>query len=251
MVGDQLTKPAECPSPTHNRLRDEWAAYKTTRAEWAKAVQAGDMSKPEPVEPRRHVPIGNPHVCGRCLAGVRQQLGELPELAAHYLANTDGYAHDTREGERVAGSADPRSPSKPSDDVDELVRWLTEWEAALRGQTPFVARGHIAALLDTVVAQILIRTDLLAERDDVEAFAFGDRGVAWWHRYLTAKTRAGRRTLRQSVRCDRCREYNLWWTEGDENVECRGMTGTCGRIIAKATIEEWINAAYQGDLAAT
>lgn len=250
-LGEVVSKPAECPSPTHDRLRNEWATYRTAHAEWAEKVRDGDATTPEPEEPRRWVPAANPYICGSCATWLRRQLGELTELAPKYLTDNDGYPRDTREGERVAGSADPASPSRPSDDVDELVQWLSDWEAALRGQPPLVARCELATILDLTVAQILARFDTLLLRDDVVGFAFGDHAVAWWHRYLTNRTRAGRRTLLQAVRCDRCGERNLWWREGDENAECRGFAGTCQRIIPKATIDGWVDAAYASELAAT
>ena len=63
------------------------------------------------------------------------------------------------------------------------------------------------------------------------AVKFGD-GVHVWHRRLVRITKAGTGTHHKPVRCPRCEELALWWTEGDNHVVCRGKGGACGRLIS-------------------
>lgn len=41
----------------------------------------------------------------------------------------------------------------------------------------------------------------------------------------------GTGTHHRPVRCPRCGELAVWWTEGDEHAVCHGKNNTCGRLI--------------------
>lgn len=220
---------ASCPGSCNDPYRKAVAAYKQALADYDPLDP--EQSRPEPPEIRPWP--GNPW-CGRCRSRIREQLAELDDLAALLGAAADGH-RASPGGERVSGSAEPPSPSRAGDDLDELTVMLSGWEGAYRDLREWPAltrRGNLASVLTTCVAWLTLHLDeiLLAPF----AADFGTE-VMQWHRELTAKSKAGARTLRKPLRCPRCRLLLLTWTEGDADVRCGNPS--CHAVIPLAEYE--------------
>lgn len=77
------------------------------------------------------VPVqGQPVWCVSCSVRIARSLLSLPEAFAHLELDK---LHGTQAGgEHVSGSKAPPSPSPKADVQDDVVRWLTSWEDAVR-----------------------------------------------------------------------------------------------------------------------
>ncbi len=218
-----------CPGTCNRRWREAREQFKQALADYDPLDANQSRPIPPPIQPWP----GDPW-CGRCKSRIRETLAELDDLAALLMATADG--HRAAPGaERVSGSAEPPSPSRAADDLEELTSVLAGWETAYREliDAPALARrGHLASAVTTCIAWLNARLgDILTAPFAVD---FGQE-VMQWHRELTNKTKAGARTLRKPLRCPRCHLVLLTWTEGDTHVICGNPD--CGKHIPLAEYE--------------
>ncbi len=211
---------------------DAWHAHQLARAEATAAGKDADEDPgPEqdpPVEPTLRPYAGNPIWCLTDSAAVRSALVDLDDKMTLHLLAGDGHGSATSE-ERVSGSAEPGSPSPAHDDLDELVEWLADWEAALRESQRWPAkpyRGVSAPALTSALAWLTTHLDLILAHPDL-AEGFGT-GVLRWHARLEAatKTRIKPRWIARDLRCHQCHAKTLAQLEGEDRVECRNPS--CG-----------------------
>jgi hypothetical protein len=224
----------ECPGSCNFRLREARDAYKA-------ALQAYDPLDPEQSRPELPDirPVYGTPWCDRDQVVIRRELAELDDLAS-MLARTATGDRGRRPGAKLPtrkGHGQP-SPSPAADMLSELYSTVCEWERASVGE-PKARRGYLAdartQALDRLVEHFptvivtAVPMVVLADGSKVPfAVAFG-KGVRSWHRRLRQLTSAGTGTHHKPVRCPRCEQLSLYWTEGDDHVECRNRA--CGRLI--------------------
>lgn len=160
-----------CPGRCNSGVRRAAAAYEAAIAQWR--PDSGE----EPPEPPKLRPWpGEPAWCSACSATLRACLADLDELLALRLIMADGFQ---TAGEQLVGRVhgtkqNPASLSPGQDDLDEIVRWLRDWEDAVRDSQGWMTapyRGTNAPALTGVVSWLLTHLDLiLNHRDMAEPF---------------------------------------------------------------------------------
>jgi hypothetical protein len=220
-----------CPGSCNYRYREAMAA-------WQQAMAGYDplnphQSRPGPPEIR---PVTGTPWCPRCQAILRRELAELDYLASLLNAAADG-----QRGQRP-GAKMPKgknhggpSPSPTADLLEELAGDLREWESTVRGHQPLARRGHLATETTMMITWLTGQFD----KAIIMPFAvkFGE-GIQAWHRRLNHLAKAGTGTHHRAVRCPRCSEMAVWWTEGDDHAICHGKGNTCGRLIGLDELDE-------------
>ncbi|MEU6725520.1 hypothetical protein ABZ917_17575 [Nonomuraea wenchangensis] len=233
MFDQSISPDGACVGPCNHRSREAWKAYHKAREDHADAVDAwvetGQDGEPpaEPEQPDVRFWPGDPLICDKDRARVRAALADLDELMTLRLLYADGF--ETRgQAERVSGSAEPSSPSSAYDDLNELLRWLREQEAAYRATQPgWLAtpyRGDAAPALTSAVAWLTRHLDgILAHPALAADFA---AGVLHWQCRTdqAAKAKPRRRSL--PLRCPQCHLATLSRMDGDDLIECRNSD--CG-----------------------
>ncbi|HEV2255384.1 MAG TPA: hypothetical protein VGS06_19560 [Streptosporangiaceae bacterium] len=206
---------------------------------WRKAREAFDLALAgyDPLDPAQSRPVppdlypvyGDPW-CGRCKTQIRRELAEIDDLASILGAMADGH-RGRRPGTRLSRSRQSAapSPSPTGDLLEELRHDIHGWETATRGTDPLARRGFLATETTTSISWLVTHFDDAILHPDF-AVDFG-REILRWRRTLKQLTSAGVGVQHKPVRCPRCDEYAVFWTEGDDHAECRGKGGTCGRLI--------------------
>ena len=236
-----------CPGTCNYWYREAQAAYKQAVAEYDPL--APDQSRPEPPDIRPWP--GEPFWCTREAATIRRELAELDYLTAMLARAADG-----QRGQRPGAKMPPKgkkhggpTASPTADMLEELAGDLREWESAVRGGEPLGRRGHLDTETSMMIAWLCGRGRFeramlmgrpVKTRDGREvpwAVRFGE-DVREWRRKLVRITKAGTGVHHKPVRCPRCEELALFWTEGDDYVECKGKGGTCGRLISLDDYDE-------------
>jgi len=231
----------DCPGSCNYRYREAQATYQQALADYD-PLDPG-QSRPEPPDIKPWP--GVPYWCGKDASVIRRELAELDYLAAMLAMAADG-----QRGQRPGAKMPPKgkkhggpTASPTADMLEELAGDLREWESRVRGGEPLTRRGH----LDTETAMMIAwlagqgqfaraiaigtLTKLPDGREVPWAVKFG-MGVREWRRKLVRITKAGTGVHHKPVRCPRCGELALFWTEGDDYVECKGKGGTCGRLMS-------------------
>lgn len=212
-----------CPGSCNYRFREAQAAYKQALAGYDPLDPA--QSRPGPPEIKA-VP-GTPWWCDRDKATIRRELAELDYLASLLAAAADGQRGQRPgakmpKGKRHGGP----SPSPTADLLEELAGDLREWESTVRGYEPLTRRGHLASETTMMITWLLAQFDRAMLMRVAPKFG---QGIYDWHRKLNRLSKAGTGTHHKPVRCPRCEQMMLFWTEGDDYVECRNRV--CGRLI--------------------
>jgi hypothetical protein len=248
---------ADCPGSCNYRYREARAAYDQALA----GYDPLDPHQSRPEAPEIRAWPGAPIWCARDAAVIRRELAELDYLTAMLAMTADG-----QRGARPGAKMPPKgkqhggpTASPTADLLEELAGDLREWESAVRGGEPLTRRGHLDTETSMMItwlcgqgqfakAMLISRPVKLPDGREVPwAVKFGE-GVRHWHRRLVRITKAGTGVHHKPVRCPRCGELALYWTEGDDYVECKGKGGTCGRLIS---IDEYDKLAAEQDDAET
>lgn len=181
-----------------------------------------DAAQSRPLPPDIQPWPGDPIWCGRCTARIRVCLSELDDAAAIMLAAADGHRPQSGE-QRVAGSREDPTASPAGDDLEELGRMLTAWEDIYRGikgwEESKPRRGFLASQVTTCASWLMAKLDGILAAPDIAA-DFGAE-IQQWHKEICGKGKAGARTLRKPLRCPGCQLLLMYWTEGEDRVECR------------------------------
>jgi hypothetical protein len=220
-----------CPGPCN-------AQYRKAREAFGEALALYDpldSAQSRPLPPDTQPWPGDPIWCGRCTARIRQCLSELDEAAAIMLAAADGHRPQSGE-QRVAGSREDPTASPAGDDLEELGRMLTAWEdiyRSMKGWSSPPRRGFLASQVTSCASWLMLQLDGILCAPDICA-DFGTE-IMQWHREIAGKGKAGARTLRKPLRCPSCKTLLMYWTEGEEAVQCRNRE--CGRIMLYAEYE--------------
>jgi hypothetical protein len=232
-----------CPGSCNYRYREAQDLYRQALADYDPLDPK--QSRPEP--PVIRMVPGNPW-CARCKTIIRRDLAELDYLAPILAASADG-----QRGQRP-GAKMPKgkqhggpSPSPTADLLEEMAGDLREWEYRVRGGAPLARRGHLATettmmitwLVDKFDRAIIMSTPTRAADGNLVPWAvkFG-QGVKEWHQKLNHIAKAGTGTHHRAVRCPRCEEMAIWWTEGDDHAICHGKNNTCGRLIGLDELDQ-------------
>src|SRR5580704_3226334 len=237
---------ADCPGSCNYRHREAQAAYKQALADYDPLDAR--QSRPDPPEIRPWP--GTPVWCARCAAVIRRELTELDYLAAMLAQAADGQRGQRPGAKMPAGKQHGAPSASPAADLlEELAGDLREWESEVRGGEPLTRRGHLDTETSMMVAWLCgqghfaramatVRPSLMPDGRTVPwAAKFGD-GVRQWHRKLARITKAGSGTHHRGVRCPRCEEMAVWWTEGDDYAVCHGKGNTCGRLIGLDELDQ-------------
>jgi hypothetical protein len=231
-----------CPGACNYRWREAQDAYKQALAEYDRAARL-DPHQSRPEAPEIRPWPGSPVWCARDSATIRRELTELDYLAAMLAQAADGQRGQRPGAKMPAGKQHGGPSASPAADLlEELAGDLREWESEVRGGEPLTRRGHLDTETSMMIAWLCgaghfaramatVRPSLLPDGRTVPwAAKFGD-GVHRWHRKLARITKAGSGTHHRGVRCPRCEEMAVWWTEGDDHAVCHGKGNTCGRLI--------------------
>lgn len=223
-----------CPGKCNSRPRREHddyaralAAWQAEMADWGAARDEHRGVEPvRPTEPSCRWMAGAPHWCLSDASAVRSALADLDEQMALRLLAGDGHG-SLNLAERVSSSPEPGSPSPAHDDLDELIRWLREWERAYRESQSWPTaphRGEAAPALTSAVGWLLAHLDaILAHPDHAEGFGIG---VLYWHNRLTTAAKTRPRRISKQLRCPQCHLATLSQVEGEDRIECRNRD--CG-----------------------
>ncbi|MEV8639482.1 hypothetical protein AB0395_48550 [Streptosporangium sp. NPDC051023] len=222
--------PGKCNARPRREHDDHARALATWQAEMADWIASSDEDRgPEPVrpaEPTSRWMAGAPYWCLSDSSAVRSALTDLDEQMTLRLLAGDGHG-SLSLAERVSSSPEPGSPSPAHDDLDELVRWLREWERAYResqGWPTAPHRGEAAPALTSAVGWLLAHLDgILAHPDHAEGFGVG---ILYWHNRLAAAAKTRPRRISKQLRCPQCHLATLSQVEGEDRVECRNRD--CG-----------------------
>ena len=202
-------------------------AWQKQMAEWIAAdPQARGAEPARPAEPTSRWVAGTPFWCLNDSAAIRAALTDLDEQMTLRLLAGDGHGSLNME-ERVSGSVEPSSPSPAHDQLDELVRWLRDWERAYRDSQGWPAapyRGESAPALTSCVAWLAAHLDMLLTHPELSV-PFGS-GVLSWHQEISAAAKTRRRLVAKHLRCPQCHLATLCQLEGEDRIECRNRD--CG-----------------------
>jgi hypothetical protein len=229
-----------CPGSCNYRYREAWDLYRAAIATYDPLNP--DQSRPAPPEIKA-VP-GAPWWCDRCKTVIRRELAELDYLASLLAAAADGQRGQRPgakmpKGKRHGGP----SPSPTADLIEELAGDLRGWESTVRGHEPLARRGHLATETSMMITWLSGQFDKAMLMRSAPEFGLG---VLDWHRKLNRLAKAGTGTHHKPVRCPRCEQMMLFWTEGDDHVECRNRA--CNRLMS---LDEYDEIAAAQDAQAT
>lgn len=236
-----------CPGSCNYRYREAMAGYKQALADY----DPMDPAQSRPEQPEIKPWPGAPYWCTRDTAAIHKELAELDYLSAMLAMAADG-----QRGQRPGAKMPPKgkqhggpTPSPTADMLEELAGDLREWERVVRGAEALTRRGHLDTETSMMIAWLagdgrfaramhigrLVKT---ADGRTVPwAVRFGE-DVRSWRRKLAAITKAGTGTHHRGIRCPRCDERAVWWTEGDDHAVCHGKNNTCGRLIGLDELDE-------------
>jgi hypothetical protein len=196
-------------------------------ATWAAADPAKRGPEPHrPAEPALRWTAGAPFWCLTDSSAIRSALVDLDEQMTLRLIAADGHG-SLNLAERVSSSPDPVSPSPAHDQLDELVRWLRDWENAYReaqGWSTAPYRGESAPALTSCVAWLTAHLDGILAHPEL-AVGFGS-GLLSWHSELAAAAKTKPRRISMQMRCPQCHLATLSKLEGEDRIECRNRD--CG-----------------------
>ncbi|HEX8866696.1 MAG TPA: hypothetical protein VF821_13655 [Lentzea sp.] len=203
-------------------------------AAYRAAVQRGDTDPGDPIP-------GEPVWCRQDQARIRRQLAELDDLAA--LLNMQADGHREQGGERGSRGVHQPSPSPIADELDELTRWLLDWEDAYRELPEHnwpspPRRGMLASTRSTSIAWLGERLDGVLASPFAADFG---REVSQWHRRLAVMVKAGTGRHIKPVPCPRCDHKALVWHEGDDHIRCE----QCGRLLSLTDYDDLVRTAAQ------
>jgi hypothetical protein len=225
--------PGACPGPCNKRYQEAWAKYAADVGDYNETgLLDADRSRPEP--PAARFWPGSPVWCTDCTTKIRLRLAQLDTLAGRLAAEADGY-REPGDLERVSGTTEPSSQSRAGDDLDEMFRMLSTWEAiyrTLKGWQSGAPHGDLAARETECIDWL--RRHLNGILVSGIAADFGLE-VLQWHRESCGAAKAGVRTLRKPMRCPSCKCVMLFWTEGETTVNCKNPD--CGRILTLSQYE--------------
>lgn len=220
-----------CPGGCNYHWRKADEAYRQALADYDPLDPA--QSRPEPPELK---PVqGNPW-CPRCQAVIRRELADLDYATALLAAMADG-----QRGRRPGAKMPQRkqhgtpSPSPTGDLLEEFASELRRWEQYVRGGPPAARRGYLATEISAMIAWLVLNADRALIMPGAEDFG---AWVRWWHKRLRGIAKAGTGVQHRPIRCPRCEEYAIWWTEGDDHAECRGKGGTCRRLFSMDELDD-------------
>lgn len=223
-----------CTGRCNARPRREAEDYARALTAWQSDMAAWTNAEPEvrgpeparPAEPASRWMAGAPFWCLADAAEIRAALADLDQQMTLRLQAGDGH-RGLDLNERVSSSPEPASPSPAHDQLDELVRWLRDWQNAYwtsQGWPTPTYRGESAPALTAVSAMLGAHlTGILAHPD--YAVGFGT-GVLSWHRELTAAAKTRPRRVSKQMRCPQCHLATLSQMEGEDLIECRNRD--CG-----------------------
>lgn len=235
---------AACPGPCNANYRKAREAFEEALALYDPLDAAQSRPLPPDIQPWP----GDPLWCGRCSARIRACLSELDDAAAIMLAAADGHrAVDLND--RVGGSREDPTASPAGDDLEELGRVLTAWEDIYRDMKGWPSpprRGFLASLVTTCASWLMLHLDGILSAPDISA-DFGAE-VLRWHREIVGKGKAGARKLRKPLRCPACQLLMLYWTEGEQTVQCGNRD--CGRIMLLSEYDAMVAAKSSATTAA-
>jgi hypothetical protein len=244
-VSDEICN-GKCNAGARRQLADYDRALTAWQREMAAWVDAPEDERgPEPVKPVEPSPrwmLGSPYWCLQDAASVRSALTDLDEQMALRLLAGDGHG-SLNLNERVSGSSEPTSPSPAHDQLDELVRWLRDWEASYRvsqGWPTAPHRGEAAPALTTCVAWLTAHLDGILAHPEY-AVGFGE-GVLSWHNEITAAAKTKPRRVTKQMRCPQCHLATLSQLEGEDRIECRNRD--CG--VSRGGPKVMTTAEYEG-----
>lgn len=236
---------AACPGPCNATDRKAREAFEQALA----LYDPLDPAQSRPLPPDIHPWPGDPIWCGRCAARIRACLSELDDAAAIMLAAADGHRPQSGE-QRVKGTREDPTASPAGDDLEELGRMLTAWEDIYRGMHPDWSspprRGFLASQITSCASWLMLHLDGILSAPDIAA-DFGAE-VMQWHREICGKGKAGVRKLRKPMRCPGCQMLMLYWTEGEQTVQCGSRD--CGRVLTLQEYEAMVAAKASGTTAA-
>lgn len=226
--GEEVTWLAgdNCRGPCNARYRRAMADYGDTLAQWQERREDGE-DEPRPEEPDIRPWLGAPIWCTRCQPLIRRQLAELDDLAAIITATADGHRGAADEDTRVRKSKNPPSPSPTSDDVDDLIDTLRNWESAHRGTDPLSRRGDLATEFHTIISSLLFRFDAMITNPDY-AQDYGAE-IRVWHNRLSARGKAGTGVTPRHLPCPRCNRRSLVQEQGADYIRCTNPD--CQRLL--------------------
>lgn len=219
--------PGDCNKPHHKAWREyaeACAGYDPLDA---------DTSRPEP--PTTNYWPGEPAWCPGCTTKIRLRLAQLDTLAGILSAEADGH-RTAAEAERVSGTADPSSPSRAADDLDEMFGMLSTWETIyrdLKGWLSGPPRGELASRETECIDWLRRQLKGILVSDIARDFGLE---ILQWHRESCGSAKAGVRTLRKPMRCPSCKNVTLFWTEGERDVHCKNPD--CNRIMSLSAYED-------------
>lgn len=203
------------------------AAWQADMAEWIAADPQPRGPEPvRPAEPTLRWVAGTPLWCLNDSAAIRSALVDLDEQMTLRLLASDGHG-SLNLNERVSGSIEPPSPSPAHDQLDELVRWLRDWERAYRDSQGWSAapyRGESAPALTSCVAWLTAHLDGILAHPELSV-GFGS-GLLSWHAELSAAAKTKPRRISMQMRCPQCHLATLSKLEGEDRIECRNRE--CG-----------------------
>lgn len=192
---------------------------------------------PEPPDAPTVQPwYGDPVWCSRCQSVIRRELAELDDLAALLAAMPPGIRPaitGQRQHVKVSGTRGTFSPSPAADSLEELARWLRNWESAYRGEDPQTRRGYLASEITTSVAWLSHHFDSLIIHPDL-AGDFGSE-TRVLHREFMDASHAGSAAKHIKKPCPRCKQYTLWENVGEEYIAC--VNEDCGRRLTRSELE--------------
>jgi hypothetical protein len=205
-----------CPGTCNRAWRQALAIYEAELAEYN--TQPGQPGKP-PEKPEIRPWYGNPW-CHRCQSAIREDLTQLPDLAAQLAMRPPGVKPvATAERVKVSGSREQPSPSPAGDDIDELARWLNAWHAVLLDDDDVIPRYSDEAEAIRKHTAVLYHSfsPLITSPAGQE---FGSQ-IRSWHRRLENAVHEGTFLRFVPIMCPGCKRYALWERPGEEYVVCR------------------------------
>jgi hypothetical protein len=223
-----------CPAFCNNQARRLWRDHKAAVQQWH---DDDPQTRGEPpVAPQVVVTQGEPVFCRSCTAQVRRCLIALDDLMSLLLTMADGHRAVGKKNEQVRASRSVRSPSPAHDDLDELVRWLGDFEQKYRSSQGWLAasgRGVNAPTLTGQVSWLSAHLDSILGIKSI-ATDFG-LGVLRRHSTLQDKTQTRPPVYHKPLPCPRCTRFSLF-RHDDDTVRCHNAK--CNRVMAKEDYEE-------------
>ncbi len=228
-----------CPHWCNHKWRKAAAAHEKAVEKWIARGCVGAEPQPPEIEPWP----GEPSLCRKCAAVVRNALRELPK-AYDALASVKYLTRTSSADEERRGRSDvPSSPSPGADHQDEILRLACAWEDALRQRLGHSAAtdafGNPRATLDGAIEYLNANYQALVDNwdyDIVEEFA-DDIHEAYATAVAMVKNKPVRRHLPTPCPSPGCGLKALIQEEGVAGkvwyVECSERLGGCGRLYSE------------------